>query len=100
MKKLWEQVQRGLLEAEQAAAEDYDPSTLQSVSEALVALAKLQEQYEELERVAVVTDEHALGKEELWCEWWRCPVCHTSNLRCGNLCCPDCGVRLQWVLEA
>ena len=35
-----------------------------------------------------------LGKEELYCEWFRCPNCKDSNVRRGFRYCPNCGFDL------
>jgi hypothetical protein len=36
------------------------------------------------------------GKDEWWCDWYRCPKCDKAHIARWFRYCPDCGVQLQW----
>ena len=44
----------------------------------------------------VIGEAQSEGREEVWCDWYRCPKCNKSNIARGYSFCPDCGVKLQW----
>ena len=44
----------------------------------------------------VIGEDQNIGKDEAWCDWYRCPKCNESNIARVFSFCPDCGVELQW----
>jgi len=45
---------------------------------------------------AVITPVDSQGKDELWCEWFKCPACAKANIWRGCNYCPDCGIRIRF----
>ena len=43
-----------------------------------------------------ITDEMAVGKDEIYAMFYRCPKCNREYLIDGYNFCPDCGVALHW----
>lgn len=43
-----------------------------------------------------ISEKDNQGKEEWWCDWYRCPNCNKSNIAGNFKFCPMCGVKLNW----
>lgn len=43
-----------------------------------------------------VTENENQGKDELYTEWYRCPVCEYLNVLYNSKYCPECGTKLSW----
>jgi len=40
-----------------------------------------------------------IGKDEWWCNWYKCPNCGENNIaRCFDYC-PNCGRKIKWQEE-
>ena len=37
------------------------------------------------------------GKDEWWCNWFKCPNCKKDDIMCEFNFCPKCGVKLKWI---
>lgn len=40
-----------------------------------------------------------MGKDEWWCNWFKCPNCNSVSVASSFTFCPDCGVKLIWPKE-
>ena len=47
-------------------------------------------------RVVVVTDNECIGKDEMWCKWYRCSNCGNHHIGEDFKYCPDCGRKIDW----
>lgn len=55
---------------------------------------------EQVEREKVtITDEECLGKDEAYCNWYKCPHCKDTNLFTNQSFCGRCGIKLAWKLS-
>ncbi|MCP4597017.1 TFIIB-type zinc finger domain-containing protein [Neptuniibacter sp.] len=45
--------------------------------------------------VKIKTDS-GIGADELYCEWYRCPICGWA-IGDGFKYCPNCGVGIEWI---
>ena len=43
-----------------------------------------------------ITDKDCDGRNELYCEWYVCPVCGTSDISEFFKHCPGCGQLINW----
>jgi hypothetical protein len=48
------------------------------------------------ERYIKISEEYNVGKDEKWCEWYRCPACKEIDITAGSKYCPQCGIKLNW----
>lgn len=42
----------------------------------------------------VLTEKDYIGKEEVYCGWYKCPKCGGGNIGYSYKHCPDCGVKV------
>jgi len=52
-----------------------------------------------MNKVQIITDKECQGKDEMWCNWYRCPNCEKTNIFPAGNYCPDCGTENEWQLE-
>lgn len=43
-----------------------------------------------------LTEKDYIGKEEMWCGWYKCPKCGNTNIAYGFQFCPDCGIKISY----
>ena len=46
-----------------------------------------------------ITKAHTIGKNELFCNIYKCPSCNESKIIYGFVFCPVCGKKLEWTFE-
>ncbi len=39
------------------------------------------------------------GKDEVWCDWYKCPNCKDTGIISGQNFCGECGGKLKWKKE-
>ena len=44
----------------------------------------------------VINDDTKHGKDEWWCNWYKCPNCEDSCIANHYNFCPICGKRIEW----
>lgn len=47
----------------------------------------------------IITDNLSQGKDEAWCEWFKCPNCDETNIMRGTSFCPNCGLMIIWKVK-
>lgn len=52
---------------------------------------------EEKNTVKVDTNVDNMGKEEWWCDWFRCRECGEKWIYISFKYCPNCGKKIKWV---
>lgn len=43
-----------------------------------------------------ISEEDSQGKDEWWCNWYKCPGCKSTSIAGSFKFCPDCGLKLNW----
>ena len=51
------------------------------------------------QKIVKITEEDNLGKDEWWCDWYKCPNCKNKNITDSFNYCPMCGSQINWVTK-
>jgi predicted RNA-binding Zn-ribbon protein involved in translation (DUF1610 family) len=43
-----------------------------------------------------ITENNEVGKDEMWCMWYKCPNCGGTYIANTMKYCPDCGLKIKW----
>lgn len=43
------------------------------------------------------TNDDNIGKDELWCAWYKCRNCKGTMIIRNTKYCPDCGLKINWL---
>ena len=46
-----------------------------------------------------INKSQSCGMDEMWCEWYTCPECKSSNVIAKSNFCSNCGCEFEWVEE-
>lgn len=49
------------------------------------------------EEIKVSKTKDDMGKDEWWCNWYRCNNCTKSYIGPGFKFCPNCGLKIKWI---
>lgn len=50
----------------------------------------------EKEKTTKIGEKDNIGKDEAWCEWYKCPNCKDTMITCHQKYCGNCGVKFEW----
>jgi hypothetical protein len=46
-----------------------------------------------------ITGDDYDGKDEMYCDWYKCPKCYTPEIAIGFKYCPMCGEKIEWNIK-
>ncbi len=52
-----------------------------------------------LRKTKTIKDEHFVGRDDIYTQWYKCPACEEDMIFIGSSYCPDCGTKLKWDLS-
>lgn len=39
----------------------------------------------------------SIGREEVYCDWWKCKKCGSPDIHSDCNYCPNCGEKIEWI---
>jgi len=49
-----------------------------------------------MSKEVTITKAESMGKDEMYCEWFKCPECGDTNVAIDSKYCPECGAKITW----